>query len=100
MCKLCDAEGALLGEMERVILENKDPGHNKQYTVFIETIGDPNAGYRVMGRWGPIGKWQKSQSKANVGSLSMARTIVHGLVTKKLRKGYEYRVCPEDGGGA
>lgn len=93
MCKLCDAEGALLGELERVILENQNEGHHKQYTVFIEALGEPNAGYRVMGRWGPIGKWQKSQEKANVGSLSMARSVVHELVEKKLRKGYEYRVC-------
>lgn len=93
MCKLCDAEGALLGELERVILENREPGHHKQYTVFIESI---EGGYRVMGRWGPIGKWQKSQEKANVGSLSMARSVVHDLVQKKMGKGYEYRVCAAD----
>jgi hypothetical protein len=91
MCKLCDAEGALLGELERVILENRDDNHSKQYTVFIEQI---EGGYRVMGRWGPIGKWQKSQEKTRVDSLSMARTALHDLVREKLnKKGYRYRDC-------
>lgn len=90
MCKLCDAEGALTGEMERVILEDRSDGHSKQYTLFIE---ERDGLYRVMGRWGPIGKWEKSQEKSRVFSLSQARTILHDLLTKKLKKGYEYRVC-------
>jgi predicted DNA-binding WGR domain protein len=93
MCKLCDAEGALLGENERVILENKEDGHNKMYTHNLEEV---DGGYSVMGRWGPIGKWQKSQRKSWALSMSEARRILHDLLTKKLRKGYEYRVCAED----
>jgi predicted DNA-binding WGR domain protein len=90
MCKLCDAEGALLGELERVILENRNEGHNKQYTVFMEEV---DGGFSVMGRWGPIGKWQKSQRKSWAVSRSEARQVIHDLVQKKIGKGYEYREC-------
>lgn len=94
MCKLCDAEGALLGEMERVVLENKEAGHSKEYTVFIEQVQDSNdANFRVMARWGPIGKWQKSQEKGRLKSLSNARNVVYDLVEKKQGRGYKRRVC-------
>ena len=95
MCKVCDAEGALLGELERRILENKEGNHNKQYTVYIEAL--EGGGYRVMGRWGPIGKWVKSQEKGRFGSLTGARGVMDDLVREKLSsKGYSYRVCEED----
>lgn len=94
MCKLCDAEGALLGEMERVVLENRSEGHNKEYTVFIEQIGgEQGYNFRVMARWGPIGKWQKSQQKALLVSLSNARNEVYDLVSKKEKRGYVRRRC-------
>jgi predicted DNA-binding WGR domain protein len=91
MCKLCDAEGALLGELERVILENREDNHNKQYTVYLEQV---DGGYSVMARWGPIGKWTKSQRKSWALSMSEARQVLHDLVSKKLnKKGYSYREC-------
>lgn len=91
MCRLCDAEAALMGELERVVLENTEPGHNKQYTVYIEAAGDA---FRVVGRWGPIGdKWTKSQPKGESGSLSGARGLVYDLVRKKEGRGYKRRIC-------
>jgi hypothetical protein len=91
MCKLCDAEGALLGELERVILENREDNHNKQYTVYIEQL---EGAYRVMVRYGPIGKWIKSDEKSRVLSLSEGRRILHEIVAEKIRKkGYSYRRC-------
>lgn len=80
-----------MGEMERVILQNTEPGHNKQYTVFIEQV---NGVFQVVGRWGPIGeKWTKSQVKGQSASLSGARGIVYDLVSKKERRDYRRRVC-------
>lgn len=91
MCKLCEAECALTDELERVILENKSDGHNKQYTIFIE----PTAGcfFRVMARWGPIGKWERAQPKSVPLTLSAARIMREELEEKKLKRGYRRRVC-------
>jgi len=96
MCRLCDAECALTGEMERVILENTNPGHNKQYTVFIELVEDNGTGnVRVMGRWGPIGeKWTRSQEKGRFVAISSARQAVYDLVREKEGRGYKRRICP------
>jgi len=81
-----------MGELERVILENTEPGHNKQYSVFIE---QRDGGYSVVGRWGPIGeKWTKSQVKSHHSSLASARGGVYDLVQKKMSsRGYKRRVC-------
>jgi len=90
MCKLCDAEGALLGEVDRVILENTEDNHNKQYTLFLEEV---EAGFSVMARWGPIGKWQKSQRKSWGLSQREALEKLRELMDEKIRKGYVERVC-------
>ena len=91
MCDVCKAEGAIFDEVERTVLENREDNHNKQYTVTIERVGDQ---FRVMARWGPIGKWVKSQAKSDVVPLSMARDIMHDLIRKKQSsRGYSRRIC-------
>jgi predicted DNA-binding WGR domain protein len=91
MCKNCEAEGVLLGEMERVILENTEPGHHKQYTVWIEEY---QGGYRVVARWGPIGKWTKSQVKSPLyESMRDARRVLDEIRNDKVGRGYVERVC-------
>lgn len=91
MCKVCDAEGALLGELERVVLENTEPGHNKQYTIWLEKV---EGGWKVVARYGPIGKWTKTVTKSDVlGSMSEARNFQHTLERVKIGRGYVPRVC-------
>ena len=94
MCKVCEAEGALLGEVDRVTLENTLPGHNKQYTIYLEEM--PGCLYRVMARYGPIGKWEKAVEKTTGGhTVHEAREILDRIRRQKERKGYKVRVCRE-----
>ena len=99
MCTFCLAEGMLAGEMERVTLENTEPGHNKQYTLWIEEFKD---GFRVAARYGPIGKWTKTVVKyLGPASLSMARSHLFEIHDQKVKKGYVRRICtgaPVQGG--
>ncbi len=92
MCAICKAEGAIFDAVERVVLENREGSHNKQYTVSLEQDGPI---YKVMASWGPIGKWVKSQEKAR-GSLSTGRAAMNALIEKKMSsRGYSRRVCTE-----
>ena len=91
MCKLCDAEGVLTGELERVILENREDNHNKMYTVWVEQV---EGGYQVKARWGPIGGWAKSMPKSDVlYSMVEAGALAYALYEKKTSRGYRLRVC-------
>ena len=93
MCDVCKAEGAIFNAVERVVLENREGNHNKQYTVSVE---QENSFYRVMASWGPIGKWVKSQEKSRSGSLQVAKTFMRDLIEKKMSsRGYSRRVCSE-----
>lgn len=91
MCAICKAEGAIFDEVARVALENREDNHNKHYTISVEPI---DGMYRVMARYGPIGKWVKSQEKNRVGSLEEAKSIMRDLAQKKMHsRGYSYRRC-------
>ena len=91
MCDVCKAEGAIFDEVQRTVLENREGNHNKQYTVTIERVGEQ---FRVMARYGPIGKWVKSDEKSDPTSFADAKDIARKLVDKKVSsRGYSLRIC-------
>lgn len=90
MCRVCQSEGALSGQMETVTLENHQDNHNKQYTVWIE---NSEGWFKVMARYGPIGKWTKVIERSASPSLTGARRELEELRNEKIAKGYDIRVC-------
>ena len=92
MCKVCVAEGNIIGEYGKVVLENRTPPHNKVYTIWAEQ--EKGGTYRVVCRFGRIGKTAQHRTKSNGLTINAALAFVESVAEEKVAKrGYTRRVC-------
>ena len=77
--------------VERTVLQNTLPGHNKYYEICIVEDGEVDH-YRVVCRWGRVESFKsdsaQQQVKASRVGISRARMIAENLEYKKSQKGY------------
>jgi len=70
------------------LFHNTSPGHEKQYTLWIEATESGADTYNVCYEFGPIGEWLQSGVKTFKATLKEAERIFTEIAEEKLTKGY------------